>query len=1097
MKNLFICFSTLLIITGLNSPLTAQPQYYNYNTNGSNNSFPMNLAAGKEVQLLYLPGDFSQPTPAPAGNIVSLAMRIGDSYPINGWPYTDMTIKMGQSTITSFTTGAFYPGSLTTVYYRASVTITALGGTWLTFLLDTPFPYDPTQSLIIDMGQCGATGATGFSACFTTISGNRRLWSVGGCPFAYSGANSAIYHMGINLGAAGPAVVTTAATSVTGTTASLNGTVNANGNSTAVTFEYGLTTAYGTTVPGVPATVTGNTVTPVTAAIAGLTPNTLYHFRVNGTNSSGSASGTDLTFTTGAAPPTVVTTAATFVAVNTAQLNGTVNANGTSTAVTFQYGLTTAYGSTVAGSPATVTGSVATAVFASIAGLTPNTLYHYRVVGTNSGGTSNGSDLTFTTAGPPTVVTTAASNITTSAAQLNGTVTANNASSTVSFEWGLTTAYGNTIAGVPALVTGTSATAVLANLTGLVNLTTYHFRCVATNIGGTVYGLDQLFITGCPAVGPAGTITGPTGLCANASGQVYSIAPILNATGYNWTLPPGAVITAGANTTSITVTFGTTSGNVTVNGTGPCGSGAASTLAITVNPLPVPTITGSATTCQGSTGIVYTTQTGMTGYIWTVSAGGIVTAGAGTNAITVTWTTSGAKTVTATYTSASGCAAAVPGSFPVNVNAAPSPTITGLNNICVNSGYYNYTTEPGFTSYVWTISAGGTITWGAGTNQIQVTWNTAGAQSVSVNYSNANGCSATTPPSYAVTVNPMPGATGNITGASAVCGGAQGVAYSVASVANAVTYVWILPAGASVASGLTTNSITVNFAGNAASGDIIAYGNNLCGNGSPSPAFPVTVTALPAAAGIITGSPAVCQGETGVTYSVSTIVNATSYTWTVPSGATIISGGTTNTITVDFAMNAVSGNVTVLGTNSCGAGTISPPFAVTVNTKPDTPVVTAVNDILSSSAVAGNQWYFSATQVGTGAIIPGATGQTYSATQTGWYWTVVTVNGCSSDPSNREYILMVGQQELQAGNFSIFPVPNDGRFTVLMNSASPESFTITVFNNIGVQISEVKNLEVNGHYNQVIDLRPAPSGVYTVMIRNENSKVVRKIVVNR
>jgi hypothetical protein len=133
--------------------------------------------------------------------------------------------------------------------------------------------------------------------------------------------------MGINIAAVtGPAVVTTAATAILPTTASLNGTVNANGNSTTVSFEYGLTTAYGTTVPGVPATVTGSVVTPVTAAITGLTPGTLYHFRVKGTNSNGSANGSDLTFTTAATPPTVTTDPATNITVSTAQLNGTVNA---------------------------------------------------------------------------------------------------------------------------------------------------------------------------------------------------------------------------------------------------------------------------------------------------------------------------------------------------------------------------------------------------------------------------------------------------------------------------------------------------------------------------------------------------------------------------------------------------------------------------------------------------------------------------------------------------------------------------------------------------------------------------------------------------
>ena len=47
----------LLLMAGLNSSLIAQPQYYNYNTNGSNNSFPFGIAAGKDVQLLYLAGD--------------------------------------------------------------------------------------------------------------------------------------------------------------------------------------------------------------------------------------------------------------------------------------------------------------------------------------------------------------------------------------------------------------------------------------------------------------------------------------------------------------------------------------------------------------------------------------------------------------------------------------------------------------------------------------------------------------------------------------------------------------------------------------------------------------------------------------------------------------------------------------------------------------------------------------------------------------------------------------------------------------------------------------------------------------------------------
>lgn len=174
------------------------PDYYNYNTNGSNNSFPWNIENGKEVQLLYLPGDFNQPSPAPAGNISGISFRIGNTYPLGPATYTDLTIKMGQSAITSFATGSFYTGALTTVYYRASVSLTGIPGEWMTIDLDTPFAYDPAQSLIIDIGQCGETGATGFSSCVTNLTGNRRIWSAGGCPFINPSVNSSVYHLGLS-----------------------------------------------------------------------------------------------------------------------------------------------------------------------------------------------------------------------------------------------------------------------------------------------------------------------------------------------------------------------------------------------------------------------------------------------------------------------------------------------------------------------------------------------------------------------------------------------------------------------------------------------------------------------------------------------------------------------------------------------------------------------------------------------------------------------------------------------------------------------------------------------------------------------------------
>jgi len=83
---------------GTDSP-TLTPDYYNYNTNGSNNSFPWGISGGKMVQLLYLAGDFNQPSPAPAGIVTDISFRIADSYAIGPWTYTNFEIKMGQSTL--------------------------------------------------------------------------------------------------------------------------------------------------------------------------------------------------------------------------------------------------------------------------------------------------------------------------------------------------------------------------------------------------------------------------------------------------------------------------------------------------------------------------------------------------------------------------------------------------------------------------------------------------------------------------------------------------------------------------------------------------------------------------------------------------------------------------------------------------------------------------------------------------------------------------------------------------------------------------------------------------------------------------------------
>ncbi|MHB1133115.1 MAG: choice-of-anchor Q domain-containing protein [Chloroflexota bacterium] len=195
-----------------------------------------------------------------------------------------------------------------------------------------------------------------------------------------------------------PAARTDPATVLTARGATLHGTVNANYIETTVTFEYGPTTAYGTTVPVAGGSLTGLADSAVSHALSGLTPpNTTYHYRVVAENSAGRTFGADQAFTTPPDLPSATTDPATAVTVTGATLHGLVGAGNGSATVTFEYGLTGAYGQSVVATQSPVTGLSDTAVSYTLGGLTPGTTYHYRVVAQNSAGLAAGADRSFTT----------------------------------------------------------------------------------------------------------------------------------------------------------------------------------------------------------------------------------------------------------------------------------------------------------------------------------------------------------------------------------------------------------------------------------------------------------------------------------------------------------------------------------------------------------------------------------------------------------------------------------------------------------------------------------------------------------------------------
>jgi PKD repeat protein len=590
---------------------------------------------------------------------------------------------------------------------------------------------------------------------------------------------------------------------------------------------------------------------------------------------------------------------------------------------------------------------------------------------------------------------------------------------------------------------------------------------------------------------PVPSITGTSMLCAGTSGVIYTTEAGMS--NYAWLISPGGMVTSGGTSASNTAT-------VTWNTSGPqwisvnysnsfgCNAPAAAQFNVQVSPLPMPTVSGPNTACIVSAGNIYTTQPGMSNYQWSVSPGGTVTAGLGSNAITVTWSGVGPQTVSVNYINADGCTAGSPAIFNVSVGNMPAPAITGNISLCVNSGYYGYTTEPGMSGYLWNISSGGTIISGVGTNGILVNWNSPGPQWVKVNYTNPSGCSGLVPTQLDVNVNPLPEPAGTISGTQLLCTGTQGINYQVAPITNAVVYVWNLPPGVTVVSGAGTNAITVNFGSNAQSGDITVVGNNLCGNGSISPAFPVTVKQLPASPGTISGFDHVCKPVSGLLYTVEPASGTNYYVWSVPPGVTIVSGGSTNSITTDYLPTSYSGNVSVEGVNECGngPGSVLPVYVFPI---PPTPSIVQNGDTLISSAFQGNQWYLNDT------ILPGATDQKYIPAVSGDYFVKVNLNNCYSDSSDHFFYLMTGMEKIMGCQFGVYPVPNGGRFTVSISSQSKILLTIYIYNELGEILFEQQGMVVFGKMDKEIDLGQVPSGVYTILFNTPEGNLVRKVIV--
>jgi len=152
---------------------------------------------------------------------------------------------------------------------------------------------------------------------------------------------------------------------------------------------------------------------------------------------------------------------------------------------------------------------------------------------------------------------------------------------------------------------------------------------------------------------------------------------------------------------------------------------------------------------------------------------------------------------------------------------------------------------------------------------------------------------------------------------------------------------------------------------------------------------------------------------------------------------------------------------------------------------PETPAITQIENSLVSSIEEGNQWY---NQEG---VIAGAIEKTFTPTENGTYFTIVTWEGCSSDPSNSILVenLFIGDNTIGGGQFTLFPNPVNDQLTINSVYLKIKRIILT-----DVQGKEVVNMQKNMGNKATVNVAKIPSGVYQIKIETEKGTFVSKVV---
>ena len=644
---------------------------------------------------------------------------------------------------------------------------------------------------------------------------------------------------------------------------------------------------------------------------------------------------------------------------------------------------------------------------------------------------------------------------------------------------------------------GTGSATAPTPSTSIAGVTTYY-------VSQSIYGAESMRATITVTVNalPLATITasGSTTFCAGESVTLMSNASIGNVWSTNAT--SNSILASTTGTYTVTVTDANT-----------C-SATSAPIVITVNALPVPTITASGATsfCDGESVMLMSNMTSGNTWSTSESTDMIEVSNEGTYTLTVTdanacsasvskmitvyelpdaeiiaggstsFCTGGSVTLTSTsstgnvwsnsqtsksiavttsgsyYTVVTDANACVDTSntIIVNVSSAPVPTIANKGSLSFCEGDSVVLTSSTSDSYLWSNSA----------TSKSITVKASGSYSVTT--TNTDAClGAGTSAVTVITVHALPVATITATGSTTFCAGGSVTLTSSATSGN----LW--------SSNATSNSIT---ASTASSYSVTVTDANSCS--ATSVPTMVMVNALPIATITASGSTSFCEGQYVTLTSGATSGNV----WS--------SAETSNSIVV---LTAGSYSVTVTDANSCSA--TSAPIVVTVGAIPvamatvaskEVPVLTFSN---TSTGATSYMWDFgdntSSTQMN----------PTHAYALNGTYTIkLIAMLGMCSDTISLTEIINVGISEIEISNVSvsIYPNPVNEQATLELNLIEASNMTIHVYDISGQLIANVFQGQMSaGKTNLTLNTSNLVSGVYFTSIISDNAQKVVKLVVEK